>query len=193
MIILDELQLKSTALKIYDADGTHRLTIKHGTNLSGDHVLELLPPANADCSLNLGNGSNVIPAGASQSQMEAEAPSTVYVSPSTTKYSPGVAKAWCRVTTSSGSPVLGASYNVSSIGDRGTGKFTVNLTTAFSAADYGVTATGRYTNGTTALAFAQVDDSGSSFTTSAFRVDIIDNAGTPQDAAGFFAAAHGDQ
>lgn len=76
------------------------------------------------------------PTAATQSEMEAASSTSVYVSPGRTKYHPGVAKAWCYVTLSGGTPTLAASHNVTSITDNGTGDYSINFTTAFSSASY---------------------------------------------------------
>jgi hypothetical protein len=47
-------------------------------------------------------------------------------------------KAWVRFNASSGTPIIDASYNVSSITDNGVGYYTVNFTTALSDANYAV-------------------------------------------------------
>lgn len=46
-----------------------------------------------------------------------------------------VAKAWV-VFNGTGTPAIGASYNISSITDNGTGDYTINFTTPFSSANY---------------------------------------------------------
>lgn len=47
-----------------------------------------------------------------------------------------VAKAWVSFDASSGTPVVGESFNVSSITDNGVGDFTINFTTAFAASTH---------------------------------------------------------
>ncbi len=51
-----------------------------------------------------------------------------------------VAKAWCKFT-GTGTAAIDESYNVSSITDRGTGKYSVTFSTAMSSSDYSFTAT----------------------------------------------------
>jgi hypothetical protein len=53
----------------------------------------------------------------------------------------GSAKAWGFVTVSGGTPTLTVGHNVASITDNGAGDYTINLTTAFSTANFAVTAT----------------------------------------------------
>lgn len=69
---------------------------------------------------------------ASQAQVEAVTSDAVALTPLNGKYHPGVAKAWCVVDVSGGTPSLTANLNVASITDNGTGDFTINLTTALS-------------------------------------------------------------
>jgi hypothetical protein len=73
---------------------------------------------------------------ASQANMEAASDNTVMVTPLATKWHPGVAKGWCEWGVSS---TIGASQNVSSVTDTGTGNWTVNWTTSFSSANYAYT------------------------------------------------------
>jgi hypothetical protein len=51
-----------------------------------------------------------------------------------------IAKAWCKFT-GTGTAAIDESYNVSSITDRGTGKYSVTFSTAMSSSDYSFTAT----------------------------------------------------
>jgi hypothetical protein len=74
----------------------------------------------------------VVPSQSDQAALEAETNEDTYVPPDLIKYSPGVAKAWIRVTYAGGTPTTATSYNVSSIDDDGVGVVGVNLTTAFS-------------------------------------------------------------
>lgn len=48
----------------------------------------------------------------------------------------GYAKAWVRFNATTGTPVIGASFNVTSITDNGVGDFTINLTLALTDANY---------------------------------------------------------
>lgn len=70
------------------------------------------------------------PSAASQAEMETAASTTVYTSPGTTQYHPGVAKTWNQ---HNDAGTVAASYNVSSVTDSGTGDHSVNLTTAMSS------------------------------------------------------------
>jgi hypothetical protein len=72
---------------------------------------------------------------ASQAEMEAASSTTVAVNPSVFKHHPGTAKAWvCFVGT--GTVTIAASHNVTSVTDNGVGDYSVNITTAFSSANY---------------------------------------------------------
>jgi len=55
----------------------------------------------------------------------------------------GLAKAWGEVSYSGGVPGLGESMGVSSLTDAGTGLISANLTSAFAAATYSTTITGK--------------------------------------------------
>lgn len=92
----------------------------------------------ANITITNGGGSITIAGSASvsaatQAEMEAASDTTVYASPGRTHFHPGVAKAWCSFDVSGA--IQGSARNVSSITDTGTGQWTVNLTTGFSATD----------------------------------------------------------
>ncbi|MBF0171741.1 MAG: hypothetical protein HQK87_11780, partial [Nitrospinae bacterium] len=63
------------------------------------------------------NGAPVLLPVASQAEMEAVSSNAVAVTPGTAVYHPGMAKAWCVVDVSGGTPTLTANYGVSSITD----------------------------------------------------------------------------
>lgn len=97
------------------------------------------------------NGQAVVStSAATQAEMEAASSTSVMVTPGRVQYHPGVAKAWAHFTCGSGTVSLDASYNVSSISDRGVGLFTANWTTAFSSANYSWAGSARDTASTTA-------------------------------------------
>jgi len=74
---------------------------------------------------------------ATQAEMEAASSTTVFVSPGRQQYHPSALKMWADMRNNAGSPVLDASFNVSSLTDIGTGIWRPNLTTSFSTtADY---------------------------------------------------------
>jgi hypothetical protein len=74
---------------------------------------------------------------ATQTELEAGTSLTKYTSPGNQQYHPSAAKGWVRFN-GTGTVAIAASYNVSSITDNGVGDWTVNWTTAFSSANYGV-------------------------------------------------------
>lgn len=85
---------------------------------------------------------------ATQAEQEAANSTTKYVSPGTQKFHPGSAKVWAYVTYAAGVPTLVASYNVASIVDLGVGRLGVNLTTAFSSANWAAMITTRSVSAT---------------------------------------------
>jgi hypothetical protein len=71
---------------------------------------------------------------ATQAEMEAGSSTTAYVTPGRTQFHPGVAKSWVSYDYSGGTPGIMGSYNISSLGDDGTGHIQVNYDTDLSAA-----------------------------------------------------------
>ena len=125
---------------------------------------------------------------ANQAALEAETDEDTYAAPDMIKYSPGVAKAWVYTLTVGGAPQLTANYNVSSLGDDGTGHVQVNWDTDFSGAStYCVVATsvGNASN----MRICVADQSSSA---SAVDVFISTHDGTATD-ADIGVAAFGDQ
>ncbi len=132
----------------------------------------------------------VPPAGvsaASQAEMEAASSTPVYASPGRVKYHPGVAKAWV-IFNGTGTPAILANENVSSITDNGIGDFTINFTTAFSSANYGVSGAG--SNGVQGLSVA-IDEANLP-TTSACRIRTQSSSSTT-DPTRVSLTFHGDQ
>lgn len=90
------------------------------------------------------NGAGALPTfqstviAATQADQEAATSTTTYVSPGRQQYHPSANKTWAYVTFSGGTPSIAASYNVTSLTDNGAGNTNVNLTVAFSSANYGV-------------------------------------------------------
>lgn len=96
----------------------------------------------------------------------------------------GSAKAWVNFN-GTGTIAVQNSLNVTSLTDNGTGSYTVNTTSSFSAADFvvSVTSSGRnYTN-------LQL---GSEMTSSSFRTDIDDSSLADVDRDYVLCTAHGD-
>jgi hypothetical protein len=74
--------------------------------------------------------------GATQSEMEAATRNDLLVTPANAHWHPAAAKAWGKVTVSSGVPTLAVSFGVSSIIDTNVGILQVNFATVFSSAHY---------------------------------------------------------
>ena len=125
---------------------------------------------------------NVADIAATQAQMEAASATTVFPTPATTIFHPGVGKAWAKVD-QTGTQALTASYGISSIADAGVGKTTLNFTTAFSGAHaYAGSCTV-----TAGIGCLNVDSA------SAMRIDSRAYDGTLQDAGEIYAMFMGDQ
>lgn len=127
---------------------------------------------------------------ASQGDMEAATSTTAYVTPATTQYHPGVAKAWVNFN-GTGTVAIRRAYNVTSITDNGTGAYTLNFTTAFSDANYcviGQSSISLASNG----AYFQAPYNTTPSTT-ACRVQTMTPAGTATDCEWVQAAVFGDQ
>ena len=72
---------------------------------------------------------------ATQAEMEAETAGAKFAPPDMIKYSPGVAKVWCRILADG--TLDQPDYNVASVTDTGTGDRIINYTTDFSDISYG--------------------------------------------------------
>lgn len=72
-------------------------------------------------------------AAATQAEMEAASSNTVAVTPLSTNWHPGVAKAWCNAGTTGN---ILASHNITSVTDNGVGDITVTIATDFSTTSY---------------------------------------------------------
>ena len=77
------------------------------------------------------------PSQATQAALEAETNENTYAPPDLIKHSPGVAKAWCRITDAG--LLESPDYGVASITDTGTGNRTIVWATAFSSTVYVIT------------------------------------------------------
>lgn len=128
---------------------------------------------------------------ATQANQETATSTTTFVSPGRQQYHPSAAKAWVKANTTGGSALA---YNVASVTDTAVGRCVVNLTTAFSSAEWAATATAMLstslTTTTTLVAMIRVDTS----TASAIAIDCIDVTGTSfRDPYYFLMSAFGDQ
>lgn len=76
---------------------------------------------------------------ATQAQQETATSTSVFTSPGTQQYHPGMPKAWLRMTCVAGVVSIIASYNIASLVRNSAGNFTVTFTKAFSSAtNYGM-------------------------------------------------------
>jgi len=81
---------------------------------------------------------------ASQGEMETPYTTFVAVSPGALKWHPGVAKFWCDFQGDSAGPITPrVDYNVTDVTDTATGRYTVNIATDFSGADFAVVGMGQ--------------------------------------------------
>lgn len=132
--------------------------------------------------------SVTVPVEASQSEMEAAADSSVYVSPRRVVSSPFAAKAWCKwgVTTT-----IDASVGVSSITDSGLGDWTVNWSTAFSSANYAVSYI--LNQGTSTASVFRVCAVASQTSSSVRLFSVNPGSGAGTDPTNNYIVAFGDQ
>jgi hypothetical protein len=118
-------------------------------------------------------GQNVL--AASQAQMETATSAVTFVSPNTTKYHPGVAKAWAFFNgTNTGTITALASHNISSIERTGTGTYSILFTNPLSSAQYVVAATAVGAS----FGSRNVSQAPSS---SSFSITVFSNAGAAED------------
>jgi hypothetical protein len=75
---------------------------------------------------------------AAQSDQETATSTTLAVTPGRQQFHPSAAKAWVRFTQSAGTYTQQAAYNIASFSKTSTGLVVVNLTTAFSSANFAV-------------------------------------------------------
>jgi len=97
-------------------------------------------------------------------------------------------KAWVNFN-GTGTVAIRNSYNVSSITDRGTGSYTVNVTVPFSSADFAAVGISRITvGGDVGLALS----SSSPTTTSSVKVGNATSTGSGRDTSDVYVACFGD-
>jgi len=119
-----------------------------------------------------------LPVEATLANMEGEAAGYLLVPPDLVMNSPGVAKAWCQVTTGGG---LGSGdYGVASVAKGATGKYVITFDTAFASAVYAVSVT--------VESGAAIFGSKSTAASDTSAVDIWTHAGAAVDAAFYFTA-----
>ena len=83
---------------------------------------------------------------ATQADMETGTSTTTYVSPAKAQFHPSASKAWVKFTSVS-STAIAASYNITSVGDNGTGDTTITIATDFSGTAYTGVATASNADG----------------------------------------------
>lgn len=122
---------------------------------------------------------------ATQAEMEAASSNTVAVTPLSTNWHPGVAKAWCNAGRTGN---ILASHNITSVTDNGVGDITVTIATDFSTTSYvtnitvGTGSDGKIVNYSDSVFVGSVR---------AFCVDAGGTARDPQDTWSF--TCFGDQ
>lgn len=112
------------------------------------------------------------PVAATQAEMESGSSTTVMVTPGRAHFHPSAAKFWASFSCGAGTPSLDASYNVTSISDRGSGLFTANFTTALSSANYSWGG-GAYDSSTTTACGIGVTSTESAPSTTAFQFVVM--------------------
>jgi hypothetical protein len=182
-------KIPNIGLKILDTNASHYLSIVPGSDLTADRTLTVTTgdssrtlTMSGDATISGTNTGDV--SAATQAEQEAGVSTTTYVSPGRQQYHPSALKAWIRVT-NAGTPANSIGYNISSIGDNGTGSTRINLTTGNSSGALPVVATieAGVTSGTSI----------STAVNSSSQVDILTyNAATLTD-YNFTASFMGDQ
>lgn len=129
---------------------------------------------------------------ATQAEQETGTSLILGVVPGRQHYHNSALKAWIRFN-GTGTPAINAAYNCASITDRGTGKWTINFTTAFSSVNY---AAGGVAQSTTSDDGNSILSSGAPAvlpTSSAFPVSHHTASTGAQDSAAIHAVFAGDQ
>jgi hypothetical protein len=132
---------------------------------------------------------------ATQAQMEGGLSLTTVVSPGVVQFHPSAAKAWGKAVGAGTS--LTVNYNISSIGDTGTGRLQVNIGTDMSTANYSILA--QIERGVTTLGVADVEQCAmrlNSPATTGFEIESYDHTATTlaaDDPQNYFWACFGDQ
>lgn len=112
--------------------------------------------AGTEVDISLGGGGGA--AAATQAEQETGSSTSAYTSPGRQQYHPSAAKAWVRF---DGTGAIQASYNVASVSRASAGQFTVNFTTSFSSANFGVSVTTDASAGTALFGFYNTPATGS--------------------------------
>lgn len=134
-----------------------------------------------------GTSFNTITGVAAQSDQETATSIVTAVTPGRQQFHPSAAKAWV-VYTSITTTAIGASYNITSLTDNGTGDTTVTIATDFSSANY------------VSVCSSRDNGSGAGFhcgtvtkTAGAVRIETATTPGTGVDSADVSVACFGDQ
>jgi hypothetical protein len=106
-----------------------------------------------------------------QSEMEAASSTTLAVTPGRQHFHPSAAKAWGRITYSGSTPQVAASYNITSVGDTGTGVSRPALTNAMSSSSYVVIANNEQ----------EEEARGVPINTTTVEIQVADSGGTNAD------------
>lgn len=124
----------ATSVAVEHYDGTNAVELREVNLLAGENLtLDL----NGNWRHYDANGGEYVGIGpmATQAEMEGGSSVTTVVSPGRQHYHPSACKFWCNVT-GAGTPAMQANYNVTSIGDTGTGRMTVTIGTDFSSGNW---------------------------------------------------------
>jgi hypothetical protein len=179
----------------FEADGITAGTVRTLTPPNYDGTIATL--AGTEVFTNKTLTSPVLNTGVSgtalavEADMETASSSTLLPTPSVIKHHPGVAKAWCYITLSGGTPTLTSGYNVASVSDVGVGNFDITFTTAFATTNYIGIGTIFASDSATSNLTIQ-GNSARSKTVSVFPVVIQDASGANTDTS-FYLAFFGTQ
>ena len=118
---------------------------------------------------------------ATQAEMEAGTALTSFVTPGRTQYHPGVAKAWVEFQID-GTRL--SSYNITGVDDDGTGYWSPQIDTNFSAVNYAAVVTIQSNDLTTAGIIGQLSADSGIKAVGSLRVRAVDDAGGVADPSG---------
>lgn len=125
---------------------------------------------------------------AAQSDQETATSTTLPVTPGRQHYHPSAAKFWVSFNSSG---TIQASYNVSSVTKNGTGDFTVNITTAFSSAEWCANYSTGHISGVTSLIPIGITQTSSTFRLQTVRLDT-GGVGDPDTPNRIYVMGYGD-
>jgi hypothetical protein len=125
---------------------------------------------------------------AAQSDQETATSTTLPVTPGRQHHHPSAAKFWVSFNSSG---TIQASYNVSSVTKNGTGDFTVNITTAFSSAEWCANYSTGHISGVTSLIPIGIAQTSSTFRLQTVRLDT-GGVGDPDTPNRIYVMGYGD-